>query len=362
MPKYRSCHSIEGELFFNHLNKIGYCSMLTPEGGQPSLYEGYTGELLNWEDFFKKRDEDIMLLKNGSAPEKCKDCLWIKEYDWAERKKEFRYILINTWVKCNLKCIYCSNHKDKYVLENTKPYNIVPVLKDMIEKGYITTNTKIDIAGGESTLDEHFNELINLLITNKIKNININTNSVIYSDKVKEGIEQGFISVITSVDAGSAKSFEHIKSANMYSKVWGNICKYAAAKKVENINTVRAKYIVIPNVNDSKKEIRNFLLKAKKSKVQGVIYSTDLHWVLHNQNDKKTMLKTINLAKYFIKISAILGMDWQIWAHVEDLIKRYNLLEEQNKIDINFIYDKSQYKEEKHPIIKLLLNLQSKLV
>ncbi|MBQ4122917.1 radical SAM protein [bacterium] len=361
MPKYKSCHSIEGELFFNHLNKIGYCSMLTPNGGQPTLYENYTGEIINWDEFFEKRDADIELIKNNSCPTACNGCLWIKEFDWEERKKEFRYILINIWVKCNLKCIYCSNHKDTYVIENTKPYNIVPVLKDMIEKGFITENTKIDIAGGESTLDPHFNELIELLIESKIKNININTNAVNYSDAITNGIKKGFVSIITSVDAGNAKSFEYIKKANQFKNVWQHLKLYAKAKENSNSNTVRAKYIVIPTINDTKREIKSFLLKAKKMGVQGVIYSTDLHWVLHNPNDKKTMIKTINLAKYFIKISTLLNLNWQIWAHVEDLIKRYNLIEEKNKIDIDFIFNKELYKNEDFPILKFLLNLQSKI-
>lgn len=361
MSKYRSCHSIEGELFFNHLNKIGYCSMLTPTGGQPTLYENYTGEIINWEDFFKQREKDIELLKSGSEPVACKNCLWIREEEWQERKKEFKYILINIWVDCNLKCIYCSNHKDEYVLKNTKPYNIVPVLKNMIEEKYITKETKIDIAGGESTLDPHFNELINLLVNSDVENININTNSTIFSKEVNEGIMKGKISIITSVDAGSRKKFKQIKNADLYQKVWTNIKEYAQSYKENNSNSVRTKYILIPNINDSKKEIRNFILKSKKAKVQGVIYSTDLHWILKHPDDKKTMLKTIKLAKYFIKICTILNIEWQIWAHVEDLIKRYNLIEEKNKIDMNFIYNKEKYKKYEHPIERIVLYIQSKI-
>lgn len=336
--------------------------MLTPQGGQPVLYENYTGELIDWEEFFRRRDKDIDLMKNGSAPESCRDCLWIRENDWDERKKEFKYILLNIWVKCNLKCIYCSNHKDTYVSENTKPYNIVPVLKDMIEKGYITQNTKIDIAGGESTLDCNFHELINLLIQNGIKNINLNTNATNYIEEVKNGIEKGFISIITSVDAGSSRYFKYIKKADLYSVVWKNLQKYAQAKKIENSNSVKAKYIIIPDVNDNKAQIRKFILKAKKSGVQGVICSTDLHWILHNPDDKKTMLKTINLTKYFINICSLIGIDWQIWAHIEDLIKRYNLIENENKIDIDFIYKKQPNENKKNSLLKILLYIQNKLI
>ena len=90
MDKYRSCHSIEGELFFNHLNKVGYCSMLTANGGQPTLYENYNGELIDWDDFFKIRDEHVELMKKGSCITACKDCTWIRESKWEKRGKRFK--------------------------------------------------------------------------------------------------------------------------------------------------------------------------------------------------------------------------------------------------------------------------------
>lgn len=346
MDKYRSCHSIEGELFFNHLNKIGYCCMLTPNGGQPVLYENYNGELIDWDVFFRKREEHIELMKNGSSLPACSECLWIKNSLWPERRREFRYILLNVWVKCNLYCIYCSNHKDINVLNNTKEYNLIPVIKDMIEKHLITPQTKIDIAGGEATLDKHFNELLLLLIDNGVKNINVNTNSTVFSQSIKDGIEKGVVSVISSIDAGSSRKFEYIKKKNLWSNVWKNISSYTQSLDPETkINSVRTKFIIIPHINSSKTEILKFIIKSKKANVSGVILNIDLHWLRKNFDDKKTMLEIINLAKYFIKIANLLDIDWQIWAHIEDLIKRYNIIEKSSLIDINFIFDKKKEKQ-----------------
>ena len=335
MSNYRSCHSIEGELFFNHLNKVGYCCMLTPSGGQPVLFENYQGELIDWDKFFKKRDEHICLMQNGSELEACKGCLWIKSSDWPERKNELRYILLNIWVKCNLFCSYCSNHKDENVLNNTKEYNIIPVLTDMINKGVITENTKFDIAGGESTLDSNFNNLLDLLINNGIKNININTNATVYSESIKKGIDKGVVSIITSVDCADAKKFELIKKKNLYKQVWKNLKKYSANSKH---SSVRAKYIILPDVNDTKREIRNFILKAKLSGVSGIILNIDLHWLRNNSENSLKMLHVIELTRYFIKVSKFLRINYNVWAHIEDLIKRYNILNPNNQIDINFIF------------------------
>ena len=372
--------------------------MLTPNGGQPVLYENYNGELIDWEDFFKKRDEHIELMKKGFSLHACRDCLWIKNAKWDERKKEFRYILLNVWTKCNLFCIYCSNHKDENVLKNTKEYNLIPVIKDMIDKGVVNENTKFDIAGGESTLDPHFNDLLALLIDNGIKNININTNALIYSESIKRGIEKGFVSIISSIDSGNPKKFEFIKKRNVWNQVWENIEKYSAAvdhesKKNENYinnnvnktnienkeenskneircninnkntneedinlkngqnvnnenkNTVRTKFIIIPKINDTKSEIKQFVLRSRKANVSGVILNIDLHWLRQNFDDEKTMLHIIELTKYFIDFSAKRKVDYQVWAHIEDLIKRYNKLRPEKSVDINFIFNKNEIKK-----------------
>lgn len=359
METYRSCHSIEGELFFNHLNKIGYCCMLTPNGGQPVLYENYNGELIDWEDFFKKRDEHIELMKKGGSLPACSDCLWIKNAKWDVRSKSLRYVLLNVWVKCNLFCVYCSNHSDLNVLNNTKEYNLIPVLKDMIDKKVITSNTKIDIAGGESTLDSNFNELLSLLIDNGIKNININTNCTIFSESIKKGIEKGVVSIITSVDSGTSKKFEYIKKKNLWNKVWKNITEYSKhIDKLNNKNSIRTKYIILPKINDSKQEILKFILKSKKANVSGVILNIDLHWLRQNFDDIQTMLNVITLTEYFIKISNLLGVDWQVWAHIEDLIKRYNILNPNSQIDINFIFEKEKIEKNLKNKLKIFfLNL-----
>lgn len=360
MSTYRSCHSIEGEIFFNHLNKVGYCCMLTPNGGQPVLYQNYTGEPIDWEEFFKKRDEHIELMKEGKSLPACDGCLWIKNANWDERKKELRYVLLNIWVKCNLYCIYCSNHTDTDVINNTKEYNIIPVLKDMIEKRIITENTKIDIAGGESTLDSRFNELLTLLIDNGIKNININTNATIFSESIQKGINKGCVSIISSVDSGTGKKFKFIKKKNLWNKVWKNITSYSSVIRSENHNKVRTKYIILPKVNDGKSELLKFILKSKKAKVSGIILNIDLNWLRHNNDDSKTMLRIIELTRYFIKISNLSGMEWQVWAHIEDLIKRYNMLNKGSEIDIDFIFKKDIEKLTKSDfVLKFFLKIFS---
>lgn len=341
MSKYRSCHSVEGELFFNHLNKVGYCCMITPSGGQPVLYKDYRGELIDWSEFFKNREKHIELMKNGSAIEACQNCFWIREKDWPERKNSFRYILLNVWTKCNLFCSYCDTHSNLNVINNTAEYDICAVIKDMIDKKVVTPDTKIDIAGGEATLDKNFNKFLSMLLAEGIKNININTNATIYTPSISAGIRKGVVSIITSVDSGSKKKFIQIKKKDLWNKTWDNLKRYSSdVDKKNNTNTVKSKFIILPDINDKKSEIRNFLLQSKKAGVTGVIINIDQNWVVNNSENADEVIKIFELVKYFIKISSFLGLNWHVWAHLEDLFLRHNRVHNNLAVNIDLIFNK----------------------
>ncbi len=362
MSVYRSCHSVEGELFFNHLNKVGYCCMLFPSGGQPILYSNYRGELIDWNEFFKNREKHIELMKNGSAIEECKNCFWIRKKDWPERTNSFRYILINVWVNCNLYCTYCAIHSKVIDLSETIEYDIAAVIKDMIDKKVVTPDTKIDIAGGEATLDKNFNKFLSMLLAEGIKNININTNATIYTPSISAGIKKGVVSVITSVDSGSKEKFIEIKKADLWDRTWENIKKYSMqVDKEHNSNTVKSKFIIIPGVNDSKSQIRNFLILSKKSNVSGVIINIDFNWIRdnpENADNHEKVIQIFELIKYFIKISSLLNLDWSVWAHLEDLFLRHNRCHQDMLLDIDIINNRDvNFKIKNEFFEKILLKI-----
>ena len=334
--------------------------MIMPSGGQPVLYSDYNGELIDWNQFFENREKHIELMKNGGSLPACEGCFWIREKDWPERKREFKYILINVWTKCNLFCIYCDTHSNRTVIDNTKEYNIYNVIKDMIDKKVITPNTKIDIAGGEATLDKNFNSFLSMLLTEGIKNININTNATIYTPSISAGIRKGVVSLITSVDSGTKSKFNYIKKKDLWDKTWENIEKYSIEVDKENhTNSVKTKFIILPGINDSKKEIKNFILLSKKAKATGVILNIDQNWVKNNSENGTEVLKILELTKYFIKISSLVNIEWNVWAHLEDLFLRHNQAHSENAIDIDLIFNKDiNFKIKNEFFEKFLLKLK----
>ena len=77
------------------------------------------------------------------------------------------------------------------------------------------------------------------------------------------GIKKGNINIVVSVDAGTKETFKKVKRLDFYDKVWENIAKYAAVQNAPNL--VKTKFILIPEINDTKEEIESWIKKSIES-------------------------------------------------------------------------------------------------
>ena len=155
----------------------------------------------------------------------------------------------------------------------------------MIDKGYVTPDTRFDFAGGESTIYEHFEELLNLLLKSNIKNIIIHSNAIKYSNAIENGIRKGVVSLCVSTDSATSRMHKKIKGVKTYYQVWGNIKKYRKAQPKNSLNKVSIKYIVVKNVNDNKTEIEKWIKKAKANKIETIRFNADNDFFIHDQKD-----------------------------------------------------------------------------
>ena len=214
--EYLFCDQILDHLCFNRYG-IFSCTVGNNlrANKNPEIIEPYNGEILDLEKFFAEREEMKENAKKGILPDTCNGCHFMHLSDWDNynKDKKIGYILISNFQRCNSRCIYCISRKDynPKTDKETETYNIVPVIKDMIEKGYVTPNTRFDFAGGESTLYENFEELLNLLISSGIKNIIIHSNAIIYSKAIENGIRKGVVSLCVSTDSATKKMHEKVK-------------------------------------------------------------------------------------------------------------------------------------------------------
>lgn len=313
--EYKFCQQIDRHLCFN-LNNLYSCTVGNNTNGQslPMIYENYNGEILDWTAFFKEREEIKKNFKEGKPLKNCDGCFFLSTKDWdnINQKWEFKYIQFSHWQMCNSNCIYCSNHTAWDKSKKTDTYDSVPVIRDLIKKGFVNELTKVDFAGGEPTLYYHFNELLTTLINSNLRDIIVHSNVIIYSKAIEEGIKKGNVSLCVSIDAGSKKVHEKVKGVKSYNKVWKNIKKYSSVKNSLNKNYISLKYIIIPELNDSEEEIEIWIQKSLQANVNKLLLNADNNIFFNKENTpekEEKLKKVIALTEYFVKRVKELNID-----------------------------------------------------
>lgn len=277
--KYLSCDLIEHGLDFAQ-NSINFCCRTTKEGGgYKKLIDNYNGELLDLEKFFKLKREYRNKMKSGEGIPECKNCIYLEEKDYDD-EDYISSINFNHGLKCNAKCIYCGL---TYAEETCFEYDVYPIMKQLSENGYLKQGGQITVAGGEPTLYHNFDKLIKLFIDNKLSPVRVLTNGIKYSEIITEGLQKDIVNIMISVDSGTPEMYKKIKGVDAFEKVWNNIARYLNAQKYDNL--VKTKYIIIPDVNDTKDEIIKYFEKSQSVGIGCVAFDIEMEWYNVNKDN-----------------------------------------------------------------------------
>lgn len=277
--KYYSCDLIEHGLD-THVNSINFCCRSSAHGGGfKALIENYNGEQIDWDAFFEIKNKYRKQMQDGDIIPECKNCVYLVEKEWDD-ENYISYINFNNGLTCNSDCIYC-NLKES--TPHFKPYPLLPIIKDMIDKEVLRPGGHITMAGGEPTTTEEFEELLNTLLDYGIDAIRVLTNGFIYSKALEKGLRSGAVTTSISVDSGTEETFKKIKRKDTYHAVWENLKKYSLAKS--NKNAVKTKYIIIPGVNDNYAEIDAFIQKTMEATINAIAVDVEQFWFCDNQNN-----------------------------------------------------------------------------
>lgn len=282
---YKSCQWVNRGIEFRtdslRLCCYGYLQGRETEY-QTIIKENYHGELLDWNEIFKIKDEMKNMHKQGKYLDACKNCIYLQEKEWDE-ENYINHFTFNHWTKCNCNCIYCYTKNDKKAFNHYKEYPLYPIIKDMFKKGVIkkTEESCIIFGGGEPTILHDFDKLIDLFLENGCKNIRINSSGIKYSKAIEKGLKMGAISLVISTDAGCKETYEKIKKVRTYGKVWDNIRKYAKAQA--NDDLVKVKFILYPTYNDNYEEIDKWFNEVVKNNIKAISLSVEQDWFNTNQ-------------------------------------------------------------------------------
>lgn len=320
--KYLSCRYIEHGLDFEHTRLETCCFTCHSGGGHITIKNDYSGEKINWDKLFEFKRKYREEHKKGNIIPNCKGCVFLEEKDWDE-EDYINFLQFNYWIQCNSKCIYCYEVQNKKLFDKIKPYNTVPIIKEMIEKDILKKNGEIAFGGGEPTIAPEFEDLIKLLTESGFKNMRIHSSGIKYSPAIEDAIKKGVLNVVISIDSGCEKTYKKIKSVNCFKKVVENMKKYTAANN-NNYGLMTSKYIIIPNINDNRKEI-DLWIEIVKS-IGGKWLAVDIEDVWYKTNRTTISPYYLDLVNYIIDRANEYNMKVELYDRARGLKEGKNQL------------------------------------
>lgn len=286
------CSFLEEGIDFE-LDKVCDCCISHNDGrGMPVLIDSYHGEMIDWEQIFDKKAKRVACQKEKTIYD-CENCYHLNEhYNYTNERKISEFHFSHCRI-CNAKCIYCSEENNNL----DRNYNTYPVIKDLIEKGYYKAGGEATLQGGEPTLMQNFEELVDLFIENGTV-VRVHTSAIKYSEKVAQALKLNKGTVVISLDSGTSETYKKIKQVDAFDLVCESIRKYVEAQA----DNVVIKYILVPGVNDNIKEIDAFFALMKKFGVKRIALDIEVQYARKYEN--KDVSPHIHLLNDYFEMTA----------------------------------------------------------
>ncbi|MCD7780536.1 MAG: radical SAM protein [Candidatus Gastranaerophilales bacterium] len=324
--KYLSCEYIQHGFNVDYEDIKMCCFNCHEGGGRQILIDNYKGEMIDWKKFFKEKRKLRELNKKGIILERCKGCFFLKEREWDD-DDYINYMVFNHWTQCNCKCKYCFTNEQSDFFNARKNYNMYPVIKklaDMDKTRRFVSNLlyklnikktvyprrirgggEIGFGGGEPALLPEFEPMVNMLLDCGCDNIRVHSSGVKYSQAIERGLKEGKLTLVVSVDSGTAETYENIKRVNHFNKVWENL-KIYASKQGENKYKAKTKYIIYPGFNDNKEELDKWFDLTVQAGIKSVVLDVEGGWYINNKHNIPDYL--YELLEYAKRRAEELGM------------------------------------------------------
>jgi uncharacterized Fe-S cluster-containing radical SAM superfamily protein len=229
--------------------------------------------------FEEWRSKMVQAIRDGE-PTPCDGCERLK-LGWrlvAPRLTSLQVSESDDYSFCNFNCCYCFNKARNKDLDPAKLPDMdeqLDVLKYVSENmsgsdlwhgscpppPYISENTsgrelELQFKTGEIMVHPNRDKIIDLFQSYRTL---LFTNATIYSERLASLMDRGLLTIMTSMDCGTAETFRRIKSVDCFDRVCANLARYAATG-----GCVALKYIMLPGINDSETEADGFVALATR--------------------------------------------------------------------------------------------------
>lgn len=272
MPEsYKACCYMERGLCFDNIDLRDCCIGIDGnKRGMPVLEPNYQGEVLDWEKVFERKEKRNAEVQEGKIPAICEGCGFLTEQEFFTGNRLLTEVIYQTNNFCNARCIYCSPKANRGV----EFYSAYKATLDLVEKGYFKKGGRVFFNGGEPTLMRDFDKIVEIYLKEDAE-ITVNSSAITYKNSILNGIKQNKLTLLASVDCGNKKLYETIKQANKFDELVETLQKYSEVLDENNKDRLKLKYLVIPGVNDSVRDVKDFFKLAKKLKIKAVVFDIE---------------------------------------------------------------------------------------
>lgn len=319
--EYTSCRFLESGIHF-FFKQIRLCNSLNYG---PVLIDNYNGNFLEWSYIKKKREQILESCRKGLLPECCKECPCLETKEWESNPK-FKFMEIFHWLHCNCSCIYCSNSPDTHgrmskEIKKSDYYDILPMVKDIVENDMLDHDAEIFFGGGEPAVLEELPDLLELLIKNGVRQINLPTSGVLYSDAIVKSMDLvNHTTVTISIDSGTPGTYLEIKKINAFDVVLDNIKRYLQSTNA--LKSIILKYIILDKINDNIPEIEKWLMVALNIGLRYVCVALEYSHSTRKKKGQEVPKHFYNLFEYARTRSKELGLIMVEYDSVNHILDR----------------------------------------
>jgi pyruvate-formate lyase-activating enzyme len=315
--EYVSCHYIEHALIFHPRNIYHCCIPVNGKFGSTMICEYHGGPLpvekiIESREKYRKWHSDM-----ENHPEvHCHGCVHAVRQLWDDHYL-FNNLHFNHSLLCNLRCTFCVQ-RGIDIKQQASDYEVLPVVKSMLEMDSLDPDAFIFWAGGEPMLLSDFEEAFDMAVSHGTRN-EVATNSTIFSNILCNHLTNPRVSMKTSVDCGTPETFLRMKRKDWFERVWNNLEHYAATGGL-----VSAKYILsYENINDP--DLVGFIERVKRHGIRWV--HLDIN---HNFRPEEVTEKYVRAAVFLIQNLRQESVNVECGIHstasIPDFVPRVNAL------------------------------------
>lgn len=272
--KYLDCHNIKHSIHFFYDNVRACCSNVPG----PIFYENYDGRDIDWDYVYKKRLDWIKEINSfrNKKPfiSQCNNCFELNSMYSNSKIADFPNVINKVFIQnnmsCNAKCIYCSFD----YINNSYKYRVLPQINSMIRNNILSKNARVYMSGGEITISPEFEAMFSTLANFLNTKIEILTSGIQYSNSIKEAFINDKCILVISLDSSNKETYKKIKQVDCFDKVVNNIKSYINASDFARDN-ITLKYIIQDGINDTNKQISDFVHFVKDIGVNNIRLDLD---------------------------------------------------------------------------------------